>query len=51
MEFIERGVDRGDKEGDAKHSQSAKEQRGEDGVFGEMRALANDELDRSDRRV
>ena len=48
MEFIERRVDRGDEEGDAKLSQSAIQKCGEDGVFGEVSAFANDQLNRSD---
>ena len=59
MEFIERGVNGGDEEGNDECSadsllnqaQRPEEKRGEDRVLGQMRAFADNKLDRSNRRI
>jgi len=56
MKFVEGGVNGSDEErgGICTNSVRAKraaEQRGQDGVFGEMAAFAHDELNRGDGRV
>ena len=56
MEFVERGVSRGEKESEnehafAVHTQGAREQRGQNRVFRHVAAFANDQLDGADGRV
>ena len=53
MKFVEAGVSRCDQKSQPppRSAQGPAKQRGQDRVFGEVPAFADDELDRGDRRV